>query len=90
MSKPTRKSNTERRRALKLLASNADGCTEAIMLAHGFTVEFLVDNGPRRPRNRTARAHACRRPSDRGHAVADHERRPAGARGASQVVRALL
>ena len=38
MSKPTRKSNTERRRALKLLASNADGCTEAIMLAHGFTV----------------------------------------------------
>jgi hypothetical protein len=43
MSKPTRKSNTERRRALKLLASNADGCTEAIMLAHGFTVEFLVD-----------------------------------------------
>ena len=43
MSKPTRKSNTERRRALKLFASNADGCTEAIMLAHGFTVEFLVD-----------------------------------------------
>jgi hypothetical protein len=43
MSKPTRKSNTERRRALKLLASNADGCTEAIMLAHGFTVEFLID-----------------------------------------------
>jgi len=43
MSKPIRKSNTERRRALKLLASNADGCTEAIMLAHGFTVEFLVD-----------------------------------------------
>src|SRR5260370_42062399 len=43
MSKPAPQSNTDRRRGLKLLASNADGCTEAIMLAHGFTVEFLVD-----------------------------------------------
>jgi hypothetical protein len=29
----------DRRRALELLASCRDGCTEAIMLAHGFTVE---------------------------------------------------
>jgi hypothetical protein len=28
-----------RRRALELLASCRDGCTEAIMLAHGFTIE---------------------------------------------------
>jgi hypothetical protein len=33
----------DRRRALELLASCRDGCTEAIMLAHGFTIEQLVD-----------------------------------------------
>jgi hypothetical protein len=29
----------DRRGALELLASCRDGCTKAIMLAHGFTVE---------------------------------------------------
>src|SRR5262249_37217409 len=33
----------QRRRVLELLAGSRDGCTEAIMLAHGFKVEFLVD-----------------------------------------------
>jgi hypothetical protein len=33
----------DRHRALELLAASPDGCTEAIMLAHGFTVELLVD-----------------------------------------------
>jgi hypothetical protein len=33
----------ERRRALELLAASPDGCSEANMLAHGFTVDFLVD-----------------------------------------------
>jgi hypothetical protein len=33
----------ERNRALRLLAGSPLGCTEAIMLAHGFTVELLVD-----------------------------------------------
>jgi len=33
----------DRRRALELLAASRDGCTEAIMLAHGFTVELMVD-----------------------------------------------
>jgi len=28
----------DRRRALELLAASRDGCTEAIMMAHGFTV----------------------------------------------------
>jgi hypothetical protein len=28
----------DRRRALELLASSRDGCTETIMLAHGFTI----------------------------------------------------
>jgi hypothetical protein len=32
----------DRRRALELLASCRDGCTEAIMLAHGFTIEQMV------------------------------------------------
>jgi hypothetical protein len=32
-----------RRRALELLASCRDGCTEAIMLAHGFTVPQMVE-----------------------------------------------
>jgi hypothetical protein len=33
----------DRRRALELLAASPDGCTEAIMLAHGFTVELMVE-----------------------------------------------
>jgi hypothetical protein len=32
-----------RRRALELLAGSRDGCTEAIMLAHGFSIEMLVE-----------------------------------------------
>jgi len=33
----------DRRRALELLAASNDGATEAIMAAHGFTVEQLVE-----------------------------------------------
>jgi hypothetical protein len=33
----------DRRRALELLATSRDGCTEAIMLAHGFTIPQLVE-----------------------------------------------
>jgi hypothetical protein len=33
----------DRRRALELLASCLDGCTEAIKLAHGFAVEQIVE-----------------------------------------------
>jgi hypothetical protein len=37
-------SATDRRRALELLAGSAkQGCTEAFLLAHGFTVELLAD-----------------------------------------------
>jgi hypothetical protein len=32
-----------RRRALELLASCRDGCTEAMLLAHGFTVPQMVE-----------------------------------------------
>jgi hypothetical protein len=33
----------DRRRALELLSSCRDGCTEALMIAHGFTVEQIVE-----------------------------------------------
>jgi hypothetical protein len=38
-----RRPEPDRRRALQLLASCRDGCTEAIMLAHGFSVEQMVE-----------------------------------------------
>jgi hypothetical protein len=43
-SRRRRGSKPERRRALELLATSPDGCSEAIMLAHGFTVDFLADH----------------------------------------------
>jgi hypothetical protein len=33
----------DRRRALELLAASADGCTEALMFANGFTAELLLE-----------------------------------------------
>ena len=33
----------DRRRALELLASCPGGCTEAILVAHGFTVEQMAE-----------------------------------------------
>ena len=32
----------DRVRALELLASCRDGCTEALMIAHGFTIDDMV------------------------------------------------
>jgi hypothetical protein len=40
--KPKRCSQADRRRALELLAASPDGCTEAILRAHGFTIEQMV------------------------------------------------
>jgi hypothetical protein len=40
-----RGSKPDRRRALELLASCSDGCTEAIMLAHGFTIDMMINAG---------------------------------------------
>jgi hypothetical protein len=33
----------ERRRALELLAPCRDGCTETMMLAHGFSIDIMVE-----------------------------------------------
>ena len=38
-----RRANTTRRRALELLDASREGCTEAVMLAHGFTVDMLIE-----------------------------------------------
>jgi hypothetical protein len=38
-----RSSPKPNRRALELLASCRDGCTEAIMLAHGFSIDTMVE-----------------------------------------------
>jgi hypothetical protein len=35
--------SADRRRALKVLAASPNGCTEALMLAHGFKLELLGD-----------------------------------------------
>ena len=35
----------DRRRALELLAASPDGCAEALMIAHGFTVAQMVELG---------------------------------------------
>jgi hypothetical protein len=35
----------EQCRALRLLARYPDGCTEALMLAHGFTIDMLGELG---------------------------------------------
>jgi hypothetical protein len=42
-SRPRRNPKPNRRRALELLASCNDGCTEAIMLAHGFTIPQMAE-----------------------------------------------
>jgi hypothetical protein len=34
--------SADQRRALGLLAGSSHGCTEAILLAHGFTIEMLI------------------------------------------------
>jgi hypothetical protein len=38
-----RRFKLDQRRALKLLAVSRNGCTEAVMLAHGFPVPLLVE-----------------------------------------------
>jgi hypothetical protein len=35
--------SVERRRLLRLLARCPDGCTEALLMAYGFSIKFLAD-----------------------------------------------
>jgi hypothetical protein len=43
MVRPRRLLKPERRRALELLAPCRDGCTETMMLAHGFSIDIMVE-----------------------------------------------
>jgi hypothetical protein len=61
-----RRPKPDRRRALELLASCRDACTEAIKLAHGFTVAQMVE------RVNAGMATATAEQDDRGRAGADH------------------
>ena len=75
----------ERRRALELLAASPDGCSEAIMLAHGFTVDFLGDlirtgMATRQTERVVAGGRDGSRPRE------DHGGWPAGTRGASMAL----
>ena len=38
-----RRPNPDRRRALELLAGSREGCTKAMMRAHGFSINMLVE-----------------------------------------------
>jgi hypothetical protein len=38
-----RRPNPDRRRALELLAGSRKGCTKAMMRAHGFSIDMLLD-----------------------------------------------
>jgi hypothetical protein len=74
-----RAADAKRRRALELLADSADGCTEAIMVAHGFTVDMLVEliNAGLATASADARSPADTRWR---YPRADHGGGPAGAR----------
>jgi hypothetical protein len=52
-----RRPKPDRRSALELLASCRDGCSEAIMIAHGFSIDMMVEL--RRARNRERRARVA-------------------------------
>ena len=70
--------NDDQRRALRLLAAAPNGATEAIMLAHGFTISLLDDlvlRGLATAEKRAMRGAA----DDQGDVAYDHRWRPAGA-----------
>src|SRR5262245_37781439 len=62
----------DRRRVLELLAASRDGCTEADMLAHGFTVPQMVELVRARACERDGRARGRARPPRRDDAGEDH------------------
>src|SRR6516164_8900750 len=76
----------QRRRALELLETSIDGCTEAIMLAYGFRTELLVELVKRWARDGDHRPHGRRRAPGQSHPHADYCGWPAGAREASMAL----
>jgi hypothetical protein len=72
MPRPRRRPKPDRRRALELLASCRDGCTEAMMLAHGFTTEQVVELVRRRACDSADTAGRGWREQVRNHAGQDY------------------
>src|SRR5262245_57910536 len=82
----TRGPKRDRRRALELLDTTPDGCTEAIFLAHGFKSEMLAEQISAGLATARADPIVARRPAAQCHPHSDHRRRPAGARRASMAL----
>jgi hypothetical protein len=61
-----RRAKPDRVRALELLASSRDGCSEAIMIAHGFSTDLLVELINAKLATATAERMVARPPSMRG------------------------
>jgi hypothetical protein len=78
MPRPRRRAKPDRRRALELLASCRDGCLEAIMIAHGFTIAQMVELVNAGLATATAE-RVVRQSHDRGRAGTDHRGGAAGA-----------
>jgi hypothetical protein len=79
----------DERPLLELLAASDDGASDALLLAHGFTVELMVDAVRAGIATATAeRTFAAGKPVQ-GHAGADHRRRAAGAGGGPVTLRPL-
>jgi hypothetical protein len=76
MTRRTRLPKPDRQRALALLTSCPDGCSEAVMVAHGFSIEQMVELVQARPRARDGRVRTIT-------AIALGRQRAAAAAGAN-------
>jgi hypothetical protein len=83
---PRRGPKPDRRPALELLAASRDGCTEAIMLAHGFTVAQMVELVRAGLASATAECIVAWRARDGGRPRADHGSGTAG-RECARIIR---
>ena len=77
--------SAERRRALGLLAASPDGCTAAILLAHGFKSDRLVELINAGLASVSTEPRGRKRPGDASYSGANNGRRQAGARSSQGV-----
>jgi hypothetical protein len=77
---PKRSPPATRRRALELLAASPDGRTEAILVAHGFTIDMVVKLIRAGLATTGTERIVGRRSHDRGYPRADHGGGTAGNR----------
>jgi hypothetical protein len=79
--RPMAKLTDEQRRALQLLARSPNGCTEALMMAHGFEVAMLSRLVLKRTCGCRRSQHDGRPPAHQGDLAADHRGGAEGDRG---------